>query len=52
MLFDAEVRSVMLECADFFCFAISIDLSGESFVIKLVRLILAFVSTVESSSKK
>ena len=52
MLFDAEVRSVMLECADFFCFAISIDLSGESFVIKLVRLILSFVSTVESISKK
>ena len=52
MLFDAEVRSVMLEYADFFCFAISIDLSGESFVIKLVRLILSFVSTVESSFKK
>ena len=32
---------MMLKCADFFCFAISTDLSGESFAIKLVRLILS-----------
>ena len=43
---------MMLKCAEFVCFAISIGLAGESFVIKLVRLILSFVSTVELSSKK
>ena len=36
----------------FFAFAIFYDLSGESFVIKLVSVILSFVSTVESNSKK
>ena len=34
------------------CSAISFDLSGELFVIKFAILILSFVSTVESSSKK
>ena len=43
---------MMLKLFFFAFFAIFYDLTGESFVITLVSVILSFVSTVESNSKK
>ena len=53
MICDVKVRFMMLKLYKFFLlfFAILFDLSGESFLIKLLFLILSFVSTLESNSK-